>query len=333
MFEELDDYKESQVYLEQCEEAIAYNDAVDTMQDEDYAEAAGMFEALGSYEDSQELMLLCQNYIDYQSAVSLYESGEYEQAMTAFIALADFEDSGQYAGNCQTRLDYAQAKALLDDGEYLEAKLIFETIKDFEDSEELLTICTLRLTFEEAMQMIQDSNYEDAYVLLNDISQTADKADIELRFVADVAQYHDAMRKCNNYRSYMKGKSYYEQSLFYSAYKEFLNAEGMFDAEELAQACIQPFETQEIYINPEYTENRVSVTFIADAVRNVCVKVYSGQDLVSIVMVKAGEKITIKLPDGPFSFNVAKGGQWFGQKEYFGNEGTYEKVFSTRICG
>lgn len=325
IFEDLGSFKESENYLKECNDMMTYFEAVETMQDKDYEDAIGMFAALGDYEDSQELIQLSQNNIDYEMANVLFDTGDFVQAQMMFIALANFNNSAQLVLDCQVRLDYAEATMLFEAGYNLSAKLLFETILDFEDSQSLALICGYRLTYDDAIKKIDEDDFEGALVLLNGIKKDVADAGIDFETVMDQSKFDAVRNDSYKHVAYNKGKSFFDQVLFYSAYLEFVKASGLLDADELAQSCAQPIETKEIYENPDYASNKVSVTFSAPDVSgtSVCVKVYSGSDLASMLLIKAGEKIRVKLPDGTFRFNIGNGENWYGEKEFFGDEGYY----------
>lgn len=325
IFEGLNSFKESESYLMECNLLISYTHAVETMQDEDFTVAVGMFAALGDYGDSQELMQLSQNNLDYEKAGELFDFGDFEQAQTIFVALADFQDSSQLAHDCQVRLDYAKAAALFEAGENLAAKDLFETIIDFNDSKKLAMVCGYRLTYDDAVKKIEEEDFKGALELLNGIKQDVEDYDIEFIMVMDYTEFDAVRNDCYRHIWYNKGKSLFDEGLFYSAYINFSSASGLLDADELAQSCAQPIVTKELYENPDYAANKVSVTFYApkESGNSVCVKIYSGSDLASTLLIKAGEKLRIKLPDGMFSFNIGKGITWYGEKEFFGDDGYY----------
>ena len=295
------------------------------MQDENYAEAIELLAALGDYEDSQELLQLSQNNLDYEGAVALFDSGDFEQAKTMFSVLTDFKDSALLAQDCQVRLDYAMAVGLFDAGDYLTAKIMFGKTPGYEDSANLVLVCEFRIAYDNATKRIDNEDFEGAWSLLNSLKKDIADSGIDFNLVLDQSEFDAARDNCSKHISYNRGKSFFDQGLFYSAYLSFSNADGLLDADELALSCAQPIETGEIYVNPEYTENRVSVTFYApvESGNSVCVRIYSGNDLASMLLIKAGEKLRIKLPDGMFSFNIGKGIDWYGEEEFFGLEGYY----------
>jgi hypothetical protein len=56
------------------------------------------------------------------------------------------------------------------------------------------------------------------------------------------------------------------------------------------------------------------------------VKFYAvdSSELVSVVYVAPGKKVKIRLPRGKYMCKLAWGPQWFGEKEYFGDNAFYE---------
>ena len=242
--------------------------------------------------------------------MSMFDDQKHEEAKEIFDSLGDFEDSSQMARDCQVRIDYEEACRLFEAGDNIEAKLLFDGLAGYEDSSMLALACGLRIAFDEARGKMSSGEYEEALLLLDNINDDADKA---------------TRQECYQYTCYNKGKAYFEQELFYSAYKQFIEASGVLDANEMAQSCIQTFSTSEIYSNPKYSENETAVIFkvAADVGMNVCMKIYDNYELVSMSIIKPGEQITVWIPSGVYSFNQGRGTDWFGEKDYFGEEGTY----------
>lgn len=307
-FEELKSFKDSEQYLEDCNTLIAYYDAVDTYENEDYEDALDKFEELGSYKDSEDYAELSQNYIDYNGAKAYFDAGNFEQAKTVFVALGDFEDSINMATSCQSNMDYNEAQTLYNAKDYEGAKRLFVGIPDFKDSEDMAFICECLIDYEDAMGAYSKGSYSSAAGLFKNLESKIKLSKIDLTGILE-----------QNQLKYYQGQCFYKQDLFYSAYQAFSSAGGYEDANMMLSQCRKTFKTEEIYINPSYTRNSVKFTFYGkDASQDACVKIYDGSTLVSICLIKKGEKLKIYLPSGTFDMEVSYGYNWYGEKEAFG---------------
>jgi tetratricopeptide (TPR) repeat protein len=308
--------------------AINYDKAVVLANQGEYTEAIEIFARLGDYKDSQTRMESSQNWLDYEAATALFTSGDYEQAKRAFKAIVSYKDSKSMMQECQIRLDYAEALELFEQGDYLAAQDLFVQIDGYEDSNDMSYLCAYKQKYEEAVAKAGNGDYAEAMDLLKSIEKSIKNRDIDFDMDRISGDYADFKDECYVNVCYINGLDYFERGLFYSAYVEFSKADGIKQADEMAKACEQPFESGETYRNPDYAEYEVRLTFNVpiENIRNVYIKIYSGIDLVSICRIKAGEKLTIRLPVGLYSFNKAEGVAWYGDEEYFGDEGFYGRI-------
>ena len=315
VFEELEEFKESPEYLQDCIILMDYYEATDTLEDGKYEEAISMFAALGNYEDSPALQQLAQQNFDYETAKALYDKGALEQAKSAYMALGAFKESIEMVKTCQIELDYIEATTLFDTGQFLEAMNIFNTIPEYLDSKDKSFICDCKLNFEDALDEIDGERYSAAVSALQKIEADITKSDVEF---SETIPFKEI--------KYYLGVAFFEQELFYSAYMEFSDASGVFDAASKADECSQPIKSVELYENPDYARNSVSMTFKAPKGSGIsaCVKVYTEDGiLVSTSLIEADKKLRIKLPKGTYTFNIGRGYEWYGIEEAFGDIAYY----------
>jgi len=308
---------------------MQYDKAVELASQGEHAEAVEIFAHLGDYKDAEARLESSQKLLDYKAATTLFNDGDYEKALSAYQALGSYKDSKAMAEDCQTRLDYAAAVVLFEEGEYEAAKALFEQTADYEESRKYVSICGYKMIYAEALELLGKRDYEKALQYLTVIEKGAERNAIEISTMLDYTEFSTAKKTCTMQVSYQKGKDYFKRGLFYSAFVELSKASGLKEADQLAEACAQPFETGEVYRNDAYSDQEVRVTFsVPDAKsKNVCVKIYAGHnDVVAICQIKAGEKITIRLPSGVYSFNKAEGYIWYGAEEYFGEDGVYSEL-------
>ena len=315
-FEELGGFKNSPEFLEETLTMIDYFDAKGALEDGEYEDAISMFADLNGYQDSRTLEALAQQHFDYEAATALFDSGAFEQAKVAYLALGDFEESIMMVEVCQVVLDYDEAQTLYAAGQFLQAKNIFDTIPEFGDSKDMSFICDCVLTFDEAVDKIDSRLFSAAESMLKRLQKDINSSSINVSEVLPPDEI-----------SYYLGVSYFEQDLFYSAYQEFKKSTGFLDAASKAGKCEQPFKSEEIYINPDYTRNSVKLTLYApeDGTENICVKIYEKSgELVSVCLIENDEKVKIYLPSGTYYYKISYGHKWYGEEEGFGN--SFERV-------
>ena len=131
LLESLDDYKDSEDLLEQCNSKILeanYNSAVQLMNEKKYEDASKLFEELASYKDSEELLKECK----YQYAIQLMYDEKYTDAINAFGVLDDYKDSKEL----QVESKYQYALCLIEDADFYQALEYLETIQGYKDASE-----------------------------------------------------------------------------------------------------------------------------------------------------------------------------------------------------
>lgn len=98
-FEENNEYKDSEIKIEECKKAIIdnkYNNTLELMTKEMYTEAISAFEELDGYKDSKLKIEECKNAIiekNYMKALMLMNEGKIQDAHDVFIQLGDYKDS------------------------------------------------------------------------------------------------------------------------------------------------------------------------------------------------------------------------------------------------
>jgi len=330
IFEKLRNFKDSEEQFLECN----YLYAKDIYKSGNYPDAADMFADLEDYKDSAEYLLQSENHIKYIEAKELLSKEDYEQAEKLFLELGDFKDSAKLAGECTTELNYINANLLMESGNYEEAKLLFESTVDYKDSYTLALICSYKIMYLQAQEKADAEEFSEAYKLLDEIENNTEANEIELSLVADTVQFTALMDECYKYYCYDTGNKYFEEGEYYVAYTWF-NATDVYDSAEKAQDCIQPFVSGEIYSNPDYSANEVTIIFRPQSgyTKCECIKIVTTKDVVSIVAIAPGQSVRISIPEGVYSIVGAAGTTWFGEDAYFGNEGHYYKVkYSEDVC-
>ncbi len=210
-------------------------------------------------------------------------------------------------------MDYDEAQSLMNAEKYFPARERFAALGDYRDARDKAKLCQNILDYDAALAAMDEGRYADAKNIFDRLGSFEDSA-----FLSN---------ECQNRIGYIAADEAYNSGFYYTAYKAFLLLSGFSDASARAQACIQtPPESGELYHHPDYAKN------ISIYIRNkgkslgLMVKFYAmdSSDLVSVVYVALGRRVKIRLPRGNYICKCAWGPQWFGDKEYFGDNAFYE---------
>lgn len=108
---------------------IAYNEAVQLLEDKQFDEAKDKFDDLGHFWDSREMV----SEADYRKAMDYFENGLYFFAAEIFEKITDYSDSETMANesNYMLALDYFKEK------KYSQAMKRFEELENYKDSSEM----------------------------------------------------------------------------------------------------------------------------------------------------------------------------------------------------
>lgn len=125
---------------------------------------------------------------------------------------------------------------------------------------------------------------------------------------------------------YFQGVCFFEEDLFYSAYRAFKDAGKYNNSSERANGCLQESVTTEFYRNSNHSSKDIEIEYhvieklsLNDLKENVCIKMFNESgELISESFIAYGEELIIYLPFGRYRCEVCYGEYWFGNKEYFG---------------
>jgi len=194
IFEQLDDYKDSQAMIEECKRAKEadrmeqdYWQAWAYLERKDYLNAAWKFGKLGDFRDSKEMAeksRLSYNESKYASAIQAMQAEKYEEALQVFRSISDYKDSADQIAACQEAIlekKYTAAIDLMQAEKYGDAILLFEGMIDYKDSKEKIDQCSALKSekqyiaataamragdFQQAMKLFHAlDNYKDAHQL------------------------------------------------------------------------------------------------------------------------------------------------------------------------
>ena len=288
----------------------------------DYEKALDIFSALGDYEDAQTKAAYAEKGITYLAAKESMKLGNYKQAEDSFRTLGVFKDAKKLATECGQALAYETGKSLYEEGDYAAAIETLEAAGGYSDSETLLRECRLSLTSREIEEAMASGNYEYALSLL------------DTEFGEKLENRESIALQCRNEIKYAEADAAFSDGLYYTA-SDLFKALGSFrDAEERAKECVldNP-RTGEVYHNPDYSSVGCSLKIDPNTGNgtNTFFKIYivngSEEVLVSSVFIKSGSAATVKLPAGTYILKIASSkGEWYGEKEMFGPNGTYQRL-------
>lgn len=295
------------------ERAGRYETAMGLMDNEEYEAAIAAFAEMGDYRDAPEMAEECRSSMDYDAAQALMDAGEYEQACKGFAALGSYRDAEDKAQECQNIMDYNEAQGLMNAREYSKARDLFTALGEYRDARDKAKLCQNILDYEAAQAAMDEGRYADAKNIFDRLGSYEDSAFLSA--------------ECQNNIDYIAADEAYNSGFFFTAYKRLSLLSGFSDASARAEACIQPPPASaELYHQPDYAK-KISV-YIKNKGKSLglMVKFYAvdGGELVSTVYVAPGKKVKIRLPRGKYMCKCAWGPQWFGDKEYFGDNAFYE---------
>lgn len=302
-----------------------YNQGADYLTAGDYDRAYEVFRELGDYDDAPVLALYAEKGVAYTEAVRDMERGSYEEARDAFLSLRGFKDSEALAAECGRAIAYREARLLYASGDYAAALAALQALGDYEDAKVLAAECAGYLD----RQAIYDAVDRGEYALALELLDTEAGQQLSGR--------EELVVECTNGLAYQEAEDAYNDGLYYTAYGLFNDLGAYRDAPARAQSCIRsrPF-TGETYRNTAYSGTSVLLKIQPPTDDGSCTyfKIYavsgSNELLVSSAFINAGGNTTVRLPAGSYIFKAAYGyGDWYGEKEMFGPQGTYQRLKSS----
>lgn len=153
------------VFATTSSKSNAYKNAMQYLEENEFALAIEAFEELGNYKNSADML----TEATYLNGLYELECGNFNEAKEIFKNIENYKDSAQLVYEA----DYLKAKNYMEDEKYNSAANFFEDIPDYKDSSELYKECKYLC----AMEEIEDGDYEDAKEHLAELSgyKDADK--------------------------------------------------------------------------------------------------------------------------------------------------------------
>ena len=301
-----------------------YNEGAAYLEQGDYENAKAVFEELGDYDDAPVLALYAKKGITYTAAREEMDRGEFEAAQGDFRSLKGFKDSEALADECGRAIAYGKGKELLEAGDYTGALDMLTKSDGYADAAQLEKQCRIKLEQEEILQAIERKDYAAALAMLDS------EAGRQMENRDQLAE------ECGTALRYLEAEEAYRDGLYFTAWEQFRRLGSYQDAQARAESCVRPTPANgETYHNPAYTNQ--SCTLKIDPNSNdgsfTYCKIYlvSGdrETLVSCVFIHSGKTVTVHFPAGTYVFKAAYSfGDWYGDKEMFGSNGTYTRLTS-----
>ena len=128
---------------------------------------------------------------------------------------------------------------------------------------------------------------------------------------------------------YNEAMAYYKEGKFYSAKQAFIES-GYGDWEDMAEKCEQPWPaTGELWHDKSQWLQDMWITFVInqDTDTAIYIRLFKNDAVVSTAFIGGPGQVKLALPgNGYYSIQDGIGRTWYGEKEAFGREGSYEDM-------
>lgn len=198
-FVSLEDYKESETYVKECD----YQLALMYMEAGRYEESNEIFLALEGYKDVTELV----KEIKYLVAQMNIEAKKYDLALKELKRIEGYKDVNEII----KETTYLVAQMNIEAKEYDLALESLRKIVDYKDVNEIIE----ETTYNKAIELVEKKEYNDA-----------------IKYFSEIIDYKDSATQSKE-AQYQKGVEYYEKGNFSSACNVFTNLSGYKDSNEL----------------------------------------------------------------------------------------------------
>lgn len=278
---------------------------------EDYEEAVKKYEALDELKkEFEEELCLCRVHLEGQRGnwlevlVNLYglQSGDYE------LRFLDTQSSTEdmRAFEAYQNKDYRGLQLLLEKSDGETGQLGENAVKN--------------LQYVEAKFCLDEENYEEAMELFETLG---DFLDSEAYYAQAKEEYDKALETL-----YLEAEEKYSNQEFFKAQKAYIGLGDYKDARKKAQDCVQPL--------PENgglkSGNGSSVSLEIEAPggsESVYLKLYDSENATAgTVFIHPGKSAVIPLRGGSYTIKVAYGSEWYGEKDLFGEGGSYYQLLN-----
>lgn len=313
-------------YIEKKEKARLYYQGMQAIQEEKYEKALQLFEKLGKYRRSEYMAHFATAGVTYLKGKAAMDAGQYSEAREFF--LNGFRDANVLYEECKKAEAYEKAVSYMKEGRYNEARDSLKESGNYPDTEGVGERCARELAAEDVERLMEEKQYEEAYRILS--AGYADSIPEKERA--------KLLEMCSKEADYASAVRLYGQQEYYSAYVLFQKLGSFRYAKRFMDNCISDKPvTGEIYHDPQGNVGtdsfQLTIKPPADDGCCNCVKIYavkgSSEKIVSCLFIGKGETVSVNLPAGQYTFNVAYADEeapWFGVVEMFGPSGNYSRL-------
>ena len=162
----LGDYSGAKDLAEECQNAIALENANALLSAGDYVSAREAFTRLASYKNAAEKAEECLLYEDYYIALAYMKAENFPAAASAFSALGDFLDSNELRAEAERAYAYKRAGVRFSLRDYREALTLYREAGDYGNAADMAAMSQKRIMVQTAMQrLISIYRYNASYSL------------------------------------------------------------------------------------------------------------------------------------------------------------------------
>ena len=162
----LGDYGDASALADECDNALAFENAQALLAAGDYAAAREAFTQLADYKNAAEKVSECLLYEDYFTALAYMKAENYPAAISAFSALDGFLDSSELCADCDRAYAYKRAGVRFSMRDYRKAIALYREADVHGNAADMAATCQKRILVQTAMQrLISIYHYNAAYSL------------------------------------------------------------------------------------------------------------------------------------------------------------------------
>ena len=256
---------------------------------------------------------------DYAKAVSVLESKSYNEAKQLFTELGDFEDSKERIEYCDNALAYEDAMTDYKAGRYHEAVEKFGAINSFEDASDMVRKCLDNISLEDARAYMEKGEYSKAI------------SSLELIFDTSIGNITELKNLCNNMIDYNDAIKTFDKGKLYEAYNKFKELGSFKKSKQYMSKCRVKTPSNGTITRRSGRSTCALTVNPANRTQHTYIKIYkagSGKKPAGTIFIRKGRQASISLPSGKYIMKVAYGLKWFGTKDMFGDEGSYQVLIS-----
>ena len=199
IFEELDDFKDSNEQVVIIDNELKYRNAVNLLNNNQLTEAKQIFVELNGYRDSNEKINAIDLELDYLQALDYYNNKNFSSAKLYFEKTPGYKQTAEYYSSVLNELEYIEATSLFEKRKYSEAQQKFETLNGFRDSNfyakyiNALELESAKKYLEAKEIFIELGSFKDSVLKANSLSTTIENSYSAIRTYLQNNKYNKAV--------------------------------------------------------------------------------------------------------------------------------------------